>query len=232
MKEEYQRVSSDNEFSDFAASKSENSLHDSINVEAQVEQSALSQLRAAVNGFHPVSDRAFQKLSSLAEMRSLVKGEVLVEVGQVSSKKYFICSGIVVSVFGRDNGNLHIKNFFTAGNFAASTVSSLREGPSQFEIRCSEKAEILQFDYRAFKKEIFADEELKSFYIGYLEAKWVVENESRQISFATQTAAERYERFMAQYPGLIHRVSLQDIASFIGVSPTQLSRIRKKILHR
>ena len=57
-----------------------------------------------------------------------------------------------------------------------------------------------EFDYRNYKQLIFENTDLKNFYIAYLEQNWVIENEKRQIAFATQTASERYLTFLEKYP--------------------------------
>ena len=84
-------------------------------------------------------------------------------------------------------------------------------------------------NYHKYKEVIFEHSDLKRFYISYLEQKWVVENEKRQISFAAQNATDRYLTFLEEYPSLPERVPQWLIASYLGITPTQLSRIRKDL---
>jgi len=179
--------------------------------------------------FAPVSDDSFEQLYALAEPRSLVKGEVLVRPGQIARKIYFVCSGILISLFIKEEGETHIKNFFVPHNFAGSTVSLQLQSPSSFSIEALCKSVVLEMDYQLYKEKVYQHQDLKNFYIAYLEQKWVVENEKRQISFATQNASERYVQFLKDYPELEQQVSQRLIASYLGITPTQLSRIRREL---
>ncbi|MFT4665925.1 MAG: CRP-like cAMP-binding protein [Gammaproteobacteria bacterium] len=58
----------------------------------------------------------------------------------------------------------------------------------------------------------------------------MIENEKRQIAFATQSATERYLTFLEKYPLLDKRIPQLHIASYLGITPTQLSRIRKELI--
>ena len=84
-------------------------------------------------------------------------------------------------------------------------------------------------DFQKYKKLIDENEDLKNFYIGHLEQKWIIENEKRQISFAAENATSRYITFLRDYPTLPDRVPQWMIASYLGITPTQLSRIRKDL---
>ena len=91
------------------------------------------------------------------------------------------------------------------------------------------KRDIFNSRFKKYKQIIYKHDDLKIFYISYLEKNWVIENEKRQIAFATQTAMERYQTFLEEYPSLNKRVPQLHIASYLGVTPTQLSRIRKNL---
>lgn len=150
-------------------------------------------------------------------------------MGQVAKRLYFMLDGILVSQYPSGEGNIHIKNFFLKGNFAGSTVSLLKQTPSRFSIQCLEPALILELDYLAYKSLILSQPDLMQFYIAQVESKWIVENEKRQMDFATASATDRYLTFLADYPGLDQRVAQHHIASYLSITPTQLSRVRKDL---
>lgn len=174
-----------------------------------------------------ISDVAFKDLVAHVTFKKFSKNEYLLRAGEISRNIYFVCKGIIVSEWPDPDGNLHIKNFFTEGDIAASTVSSLHYEPSNFNLLAIDDCLVMVIDYRKFKEVIYKHEDLKSFYIGYLERNWIVKNERRQISFAVENATDRYKSFLKNYPGLINRVSLKLISQYMGITPTQLSRIRK-----
>lgn len=192
----------------------------------------IDQFRKRLMTYAPVTDDSFAKLLPILRFRIVEKGEFILRAGQTAKDFHFVCEGLLASPLIDENGNTHIKNFFTEGNFAGSTVSLLRSSPSSFSIQSFETGVIIDLDYKTYKQLIYDHEDLKNFYIAYLEKNWVIDNEKRHIAFATQTAKERYITFLETYPTLDKRVSQYHIASYLGVTPTQLSRIRKELNHK
>lgn len=187
------------------------------------------QFRKRLRTYAPVTDDSFAKLLPILRFRPVKKGEFILRNGQTAQDFHFVCEGLLASLFVNKEGNTHIKNFFTEGNFAGSKVSLLRSLPSSFSIQSFEAGVIIEFDYKKYRQLIYECEDLKNFYIAYLEKNWVIDNEKRQIAFATQTAKERYVAFLEAYPSLDARVLQHRIASYLGITPTQLSRIRKEL---
>ncbi|AUP81277.1 Crp/Fnr family transcriptional regulator [Flavivirga eckloniae] len=182
-----------------------------------------------INSFSPVSQESLEQLLSLMKIRDVDKGETLVFKGQVARNILFVCEGILISQWMDDKANVYVKNFFLKGFYAGSTVSMLKSLPSHFGVECIEAGKIIEMDYHKYKEVIFKNEDLKSYYIKHIEQNWIVENEKRQISFAAQDAKERYFTFLDEYPDLPDRVPQWQIASYLGITPTQLSRIRRDL---
>ena len=112
-------------------------------------------------------------------------------------------------------------------SFPGSTVALLNSSPSRFSIQALEKSYLLQIDYQAYRGLLLKCDDLKLFHIHYLEKNWVVEKEKREIALVQDNATDRYLRFLDEYPEIEQRLSQYHIASHLGVTPTQLSRIRK-----
>ncbi len=189
----------------------------------------LNLLRRTIDSYASISDASFDRLCDSMRFSKVSKGKYLLRTGERARNIYFVCEGIIISQWPDMEGNIHIKNFFLEGNFAASTVSALQLEPSNFSLQAIKNSLIISINYKKFKEVIYAHEDLKTFYIRYLEQKWILENERRQISFAVEHGIDRYKAFLKDYPGLINRVPLKLIASYLGITPTQLSRIRKEI---
>lgn len=73
------------------------------------------------------------------------------------------------------------------------------------------------------------ESDLKLFHIFYLEKNWLMAKDAREIEIVQENAGQRYQRFLKEYPSLNSRIPQYHIASHLGITPTQLSRIRKKI---
>ncbi|TRX60001.1 Crp/Fnr family transcriptional regulator [Fulvivirga sp. M361] len=185
--------------------------------------------KKSLHRYAPITDESFIKLFSISKFRTVKKSEPILLKGRTARKIYFVCKGILVSQWTDEEGNIHIKNFFLEGNFAGSIVSSLLSAPSEFSIESIEDGVIIEMDYQEYKQTIYDHDDLQRYYINYLEQKWVIENEKRQISFAAKNATDRYLTFLEEYPSLPERVPQWLIASYLGITPTQLSRIRKEL---
>ena len=180
-----------------------------------------------VNSFTTVSKNSFEAFLPLIDIKEVQKNEIVVHHGQTARNIYFVCEGILVSQWMDEEANVYVKNFFVEGNLAGSTVSMLTNTPSGFGIECVVEGSVLEMNYQRYKQVIYDHEDLKNYYISNLERNWIIENERRQISFAAGSGTERYLYFLNRYPKLPQRVPQWLIASYLGITPTQLSRIRK-----
>jgi len=72
-------------------------------------------------------------------------------------------------------------------------------------------------------------DEIKLYQIHYLEKNWLVAKDAREIEIVQLDATQRYLRFIAEHQEIAERISQYHIASHLGVTPTQLSRIRKSL---
>lgn len=129
-------------------------------------------------------------------------------------------------------GNTYNKNIFLERQFAGSTVSALLKIPSQFTLQAIEDSTVITINHEKYKELIDQRDDLKNFYIAYLEKNWVIDKEQREISIVMETASIRYLKMLAKHPGIDKRIPLQHIASHLGITATQLSRIRREIKNK
>lgn len=183
----------------------------------------------AFDRYSPTRGDSFSELFNIAKIKKLNRGEVLLDVGRTSKYIYVLYQGIVVSSFFCKNGEQYHKNIFLEGNFVGSTVSALTNKPSNFELEIIENAILIRFNYDEYKTIINKYTDLKDFYIAYLEKNWIIDKEKREIDIVMKDAYKRYLDFIQSYPDIEKRVPLHYIASHLGITPTQLSRIRKKV---
>lgn len=193
------------------------------------EEKYLIEFKDKILTYYPISEGAFGLFKNIAGFRKFHKGEILLHIGQISKHINFICKGAVIAYFTDKEGNTYNKNIFLERQFAGSTVSALLRVPSQFTLQAIEDSTVISMNYQQYKALINKNGELKSFYIAYLEKNWIIDKEQREISLVMENAAIRYQKFLADYPNIDKRIPLQHIASHLGVTPTQLSRIRKDL---
>ena len=199
------------------------------NIQLINEEQYLSEFKTTIRNYHPISEESFSLLVSLIHIQTINKSEFLLKEGQISKTLYFICKGAIIAYFSDEQANTYNKNIFLEHQFAGSTVSALLKIPSQFTLQAIEDTTIISINHEKYKELINQRNDLKDFYIAYLEKNWVVDKEQREISLVMETASVRYLKMLAKHPGIDKRISLQHIASHLGITPTQLSRIRKEI---
>lgn len=193
------------------------------------EKELLTNFKKFISGYFNISEQAFQLIVDIVQFKSVEKNEIVLATGKVSKQVYYICEGALIAYFADEKGNTYNKNIFLENRFAGSTVSALLKTPSEFTLQAIEDSTLISLNYQRYKELIYSNDELKNFYIAYLEKNWVIEKEQREISIVMENAGMRYQKLLKEYPNIDRRVSLQHIASHLGITPTQLSRIRKEL---
>lgn len=181
------------------------------------------------NRYCPVSKSSVQLLLDHAEIHHGDKGEMLLSVGEVSRDNYILYSGAVVSYVISEEGTPYHKNIFLKGDFVGSKVSALTKTSSRFALEAIEKSVLITFNYQKYRQLLNENEELKNFYVSYLEKNWIIDKEKREVEIVLLEAKERYLDFIKNHPNIESRIPLHYIASHLGITPTQLSRIRNKL---
>ena len=186
-------------------------------------------LKAKFDSLSPITPSSWSLIESIIQFQTLEKGDLLLRGGQIARSIHFICKGALRAYFSDEQGNFYNKNIFLEGYLAASTVSLLQGSPSHFTLEALETTTLINMNYRKYRQFINQNDDLKHFYIAYLEKNWVIEKEQREISLVMEDATTRYLKLLQQHPGIDQRIPQRHIASHLGITPTQLSRIRKEL---
>jgi CRP-like cAMP-binding protein len=153
------------------------------------------------------------------------KNEYLLDIGQHPRKIYFVVEGLLSQNFITEEGSVGIKYFFPELRMATSLTAMLANQPSLFYIVAIEDTVVLEYDFFEFKKLLEQHMDIALFYIRYNELHWIMEKEPLEVSMRTDTANKRYDDFLKKHPNLVKRLKKHHIASYLGITPTQLSRI-------
>ena len=191
----------------------------------------LQALKQRINAYSPISDESWNKIENICTIKEFSKGETLLYLGDVADEHYFIGKGLLRAYFSDIEGNIYNKNLFLENSFAGSTVSLLQNTPSEFCLEALEETTLIVMPYKVYRTLINECVDLKYFYIAYLEQNWVIEKECIEVALVLEDATQRYLSYLDKYPNIENRVAQHHIASHLGITPTQLSRIRKKLSH-
>ena len=166
-------------------------------------------------------------VSSLFKEKTYKKGAFFLAEGQICKQVGFITKGLMRYYINHD-GEEKTYAFSREGQYVCNYESFLPQNPSVKIIQALEDCEVL----------VISHSDLQTFYAQVSEGerygRIAIETVFLQMlkdinSFYTETPEVRYERFLLDHPDLQQRISQYHIASFVGVKPQSLSRIRKRI---
>ena len=159
---------------------------------------------------------------------SFKKNEFLTMEGAIEQFLYYIKSG-VVRWFSYDNqGNEHSFDFAFSGDFANSYQSFKEQKPSVVCVQAMTKIECYKIHRNSLHKIMREDIELTYLFIEIIE-RLFIRKTKRELALIKNTPQENYEYLLQKEPYLLRNIPLQYIASYIGITPQALSRIRKRI---
>jgi len=167
-------------------------------------------------------------LKSLFYYRKYRKHQYILQESDTLKYDSFIIKGIVRSYLLDVKGNEHIIKFSPEGWWAADLASFFSGVPSDYNIDCMEDCEVLQISQ--VNLEILLDKipRLHKFY-HLLYRNSVIAYNQRVAASLRYTALERYQDFIKKYPDIGQRVPNHQIASFLGITPQSLSRLRNQM---
>ena len=189
---------------------------------------AFNMLQESMNSYFPLSPETWQSLLDISFFEEIKKGDVICSINDIPKYFSFVYKGLLRSYIIDDKGKEYNKNFFDEGTYPGSMVALLTNSFSYFEIQALENSLIIHIDFKAYRQLLIQANDLKLFQIYYLEKNWLIHKDAREVSIVQDDAQERYEDFLMNYSSLEARLSQFHIASHLGITPTQLSRIRKK----
>ena len=178
-----------------------------------------------IRTYYNISEQAEMAWRNLLQLKKYNKNEDFIVLGQHPKKVAFVVYGLFSQNAILDDGSVVIKYFFPEHRFATSLVAMLTNQPSNFYLTAIEDTTVLEYDFFEFKKLFHSYPDIAQFYIAYNELHWIIEKEPLEVAFRTETSAKRYDDFQKNNPKLIKRLKKHHIASFLGITPTQLSRI-------
>jgi CRP-like cAMP-binding protein len=158
----------------------------------------------------------------------LKSGDYFLEEGNICRYVGFIEHGLV-RYHMNDNGNQKTLYFNKEREFICNYQSFLPRQPSNTSIQAIENTTLQVISFENLQRLYATVREGEKF--GRLAIEYVFLNSIKQLkSFYTDSSAERYQQFLDAYPDLAQRIPQYYIASYVGIKPQSLSRIRKRLV--
>ncbi len=177
-----------------------------------------------------ISDADFDKLEPALLTKQISKGAVLLRQDEVCSEVYFISSGLLRAYTVDNAGKEHVIQFAPENWWLSDRNSFLFNEPALFFIDAIEDTEIIVLTHSFFDLAgnitKFTEFNTKALH------NQVRQHQQRISLLIGASAEERYIDFVERYPNLLLRVPQWMIASYLGITPESLSRVRKELARR
>ena len=148
--------------------------------------------------------------------------------GQTPKKFGFITKGLVRYLYIDNEGREFTKAFLAENSFISSYSAMKNRTQSLYSIQALIQTEIISVDYEEWKKMTKKNEVWNKFLIALLEKGYSIK-ENRERDLLLLDAESRYKIFQEEFSDLETKIKQHQIASYIGITPIALSRIRKKM---
>lgn len=163
--------------------------------------------------------------------RKLSKKQYLLRAGEVCQHITLVEHGLLCSYTIDAKGAEHVLQFAPEGWWISDNYSFLTGEPSSYFIESLEEAELLLLPPLAMEEMLLHIPKMERFFRLLMQNNLIAQ-QRRTLSSLSLSAEERYTRLLGQYPEIVQRVPQHLIASYLGITPETLSRIRHKLASR
>lgn len=175
-------------------------------------------------------ETTLEELKRVFRYKVLKKGEYLIHQGEVEQEVAFVCKGLMRYYYITLSGDDVTKHFGLEDDFTTSYASLIYQRPTAYNIVAEEDSHLLLITYEDYSQQIESQHKWERLARLYAEKIYNIK-EIREASLLTMDAKERYKAFLTQYPTLESRVKQKHIATYLGIHPVSLSRLKKELFY-
>lgn len=186
------------------------------------------QLLESVTALSGCSPEQIEEVLSIVKQVEIGNGQSYIRAGEIPRSFAFVVKGLFRYYYADNKGNEFTKGFFPENSYITAYSALLENRESYFTIEALEDSTIFIIDFYKWNQIARNDICWLKFLVSLLEKGYCVK-EYREREFLVFSAEERYESFLRRFPGLEKRIKQHYIASYLGITPESLSRIRKKM---
>lgn len=187
----------------------------------------MEEIRRYFEKTRALTDKDWSFFSSKLIRREFSKKHLLLETGQTENYLSFIESGMVRFYIPKDENDLTFSFAFDQ-SFLSGYDSFLTRKPSTYNIETLTRTTLWRLKYEDLQR-IYDETEIGNTIGRQASEDLFLKKTRRELSLLNETAEQRYLNLFTEQPRLIKQIPLKYIASYIGITPQALSRIRKRI---
>ena len=184
-----------------------------------------------LNRYVTLTDEEASIASSLFGYKKYRKHQYVLQEGEVSRMEIFILKGLTRTYELDEKGQEHIIQFGIEDWWVGDLYSFLSGKPTKYNIDCIEDTEVLQIDRERLELLYQQVPKMERHFRIIIQNAYIA-SINRVAASLAKSAAERYQDFIARYPQIEQRIPNHQIASYLGITPQSLSRIRAQELRR
>ncbi len=178
-----------------------------------------------------LSDADFAVISSAFTPRKLRRRQYLLQAGEVCRHFAFVVEGALRQYSVDEKGTEHILHFGVENWWVGDRESFVMLTPSKYHIDALEDCQLLLITNAGLQELLHAVPAF-AVMVREMDQRNFIATQKRLYASIGHSAEERYEQFTKQHPDYLQRFPQHMIASYLGISPETLSRVRHKVLHR
>ncbi len=175
----------------------------------------------------PISNKDWEAFYNCLEVRTFSKKDIILQSGKVENYLYFIENGII-RIFAERNEKEITTAFGFRKSFFSSYTSFLTREPSCYNVQAITDVSIWGITYNKLQR-IYTETQCGQLFGRLAAEELFIKKSQRELSLLELSAEERYLQLLKDHTELIQYIPLQYLASYIGITPQALSRIRKRI---
>ncbi|WP_207532667.1 Crp/Fnr family transcriptional regulator [Desertivirga arenae] len=187
----------------------------------------LSPLLRYLSGLHPLPEQDISLITECFKYESFTRNTVLEAQHQPVEKLYFVVEGFLVAFTEQDDHRI-ITQLATTNHLITCFESFVQGSVSTETIRCISDCKILSVNKQDYEK-LHKESSFWTSFCRKLNENTILQYQQRTKDMQILSAEDRYLKILSEQPEMVQNVPVQYIASYIGVKPESLSRIRKKI---
>jgi CRP-like cAMP-binding protein len=185
-------------------------------------------LRAFFERGLTLTDQHFEFIKAQFHSKKIKKGEVIFREGEIAKYGMFVASGCLRTYIIDNKGKEHIIQFSPENWWVADMDSFTTGVQTQYFLDAVEDSELLLCDNISFTKILEYVPGLAAQYQAGIQKHTAAKNQRIALALSA-SAQERYGNFLKAYPSLVQRLPLHMIASYLGITPETLSRVRRHL---
>lgn len=182
-------------------------------------------LKSSFDKYYLTRTEVWEEYANYCTVVSFNKEEVIKEQNTTEQYFYFIIEGSVGLFLWKEN-NFVCLDFAFEGHFCSDYMSILTHESTPLQLRALENCKMLRMSKESYHK--ITQTPLGSVIRMVAAEASFIDKQLQQIDLLTKTAKQRYEVLLSQFPNIQNRISQSHIASYLGITPQSLSRIRRE----